>query len=241
MTSPREPQLLAAFVRAADTLVDDYDVAELLQQLLEDCVDLLGVTAAGLLLVDQRGGASIVATTSAAAHDLERVQVAAGRGPSLDAIATGRAVAVPDVAASASSWPELAARAAADGVRAVHALPLRLRDQVIGGLTLLQQAEQPVRPGDLAVAQALADVATIGVLHHRVAVRHETLGEQLQTALRSRVVIEQAKGVLAERRGTGTEEAFEVLRGRARHSRRRLLDVAREVVDGGGDETTTRG
>lgn len=231
MTSPREALLLQAFIRAADTLVADYDVVELLQQLLEDCVDLLGVAGAGLVLVDQRGGTSVVATTSPVVQDLAQSEVASTRGPSLDAIASAHVVSAPDVAA-VGRWPDYAARAAAAGVRAVHAVPLRLRDQVIGGLSLVEEGST-VGEADLAVAQALADVATIGVLHHRMAVRSETLNEQLQAALISRIVIEQAKGVLAERRGLSMDEAFQVLRGQARSTRRRLTDIATEVVAGG--------
>lgn len=230
--STREQQLVDAFVRVADTLVADYDVVELLQQLVEDCVELLGVSSAGLLLGDQRGALRVVASTSENTRLLELVQLQVDEGPCLDAFTTGTQVAVPELRETTQRWPRFAPSAVAAGFRSVHAVPLRLRSQGIGALNLFGTEAGALDPADLAVAQALADVATIGVLQHRVAQRSELLTAQLQTALDTRVVIEQAKGVLAERGGVTVEEAFQRLRSYSRRSQRKLTDVARAVVAG---------
>ncbi|GAB2909554.1 GAF and ANTAR domain-containing protein [Rhodococcus aerolatus] len=236
MSTPREGLLIDAFVRAADTLVAEYDVVDLLQQLVEDCTALLPVDAAGLLLGDEPGGARLVAATSEDARLLELFAVQADEGPCLEAMAGATRVGSADLAGELERWPRFAPAALEAGFGAVHAVPLRLRSQVIGVLGLFGSTDRAPADaptgGDLAVAQGLADVATIGVLHHQVVARSEALNEQLQTALNTRVVIEQAKGVLAERGAIGMDEAFQRLRRHARGQQLKLSEVARGVVDG---------
>jgi transcriptional regulator with GAF, ATPase, and Fis domain len=220
------------FVELADTLVDDFDVVEFLHLVSARCADVLGVSAAGVLLADQRGDLRVVAASTEQTRLLELLQLQTNRGPCPECFHTGQPVDVPDLAAARDRWPQFVEQAEADGFCAVHAVPMRLRAEVIGALNLFSK-----RPGGLdqqtaRLAQALADVATIGLLQAR-AIRHsEILAEQLQTALNSRIAIEQAKGVIAERRGLDMDDSFDLLRRAARDRNRRLSELARAVVDG---------
>jgi GAF domain-containing protein len=228
----REGPLVHAFVKLADTLVDDYDVVEFAQQLVEDCVSLLDVDAAGLLLDDLRGGMQVLASTSEQTRILELLQVQSDAGPCLEAYHTGQQVLIEDLSAVTDRWPEFESRAREEGFRAVIAIPLRLRAERIGALNLFRAQTGPMADdSDLLVAQALADVATIGILHQRVLTRGALVNSQLQIALNSRIVIEQAKGVLAERLGLDMEQAFVQLRTMARNTNRHLGDTAREVIE----------
>jgi transcriptional regulator with GAF, ATPase, and Fis domain len=221
-----------AFVELADTLVDDFDVVEFLHMVTTRCALVLGVTAAGVLLTDQRGALRVVAASSEETRLLELLQSQTDRGPCPECFHTGRPIAVPDLSAARDRWPEFVAQAQKSGFRAVHAIPMRLRTDVIGALNLFTQEPGVLDPATLRLAQALADVATIGLLQAR-AIRHsEVLAEQLQTALNSRIVIEQAKGVIAERRGLDMDRSFDLLRRAARDHNRRLSELARAVVDG---------
>ncbi|ADP82519.1 GAF and ANTAR domain-containing protein [Pseudofrankia inefficax] len=232
-----EQQLSEAFVSLADSLVADYDVADLLHRLADHCVTLLDVAAAGLLLADQRGSLQVVAASSETSRLLELFQLQHDQGPCLDSYRTGTAVSVPDVAVAADRWPIFAAETLAAGYHSVHALPMRLRDDVIGTLNLFGARPGRLADADARVGQALADVATIAILQER-AIRHrEMLAEQLQNALTSRIVIEQAKGVLAERGRLDMDEAFDRLRRHARNTNTRLTDLARDVVAGTVDST----
>jgi GAF domain-containing protein len=224
--------LAEAFVALADTLVDDFDVVELLHNLARTCVDLLGVTAAGILLDDQRGHLTVVASSSEEMRLLEVFQLQNDEGPCLECVRTSRGVIAADLASQAGRWPLFVPAALSVGVRSVVALPLRLRSVTIGALNLVQEVEGALQPEDQRTAQALADVATIGILQQRSAHRSARLAEQLQHALNSRVVIEQAKGILAERRGVNMDAAFDELRRHARNSNTKLSDYARVVVRG---------
>lgn len=237
MTTPRQVRLVHAFVRASDTLVADYDVADLLTQLVEDCVDLLDVDAAGLLLGDQRAAAKLVAASSHDLRLLELFQLQVDEGPCLDAMTTGAPVIATDLLTQRQRWPRFTHGAHAAGFTAAHAVPLRLRDQVIGALGLFATRNGAFPDADVRVAQALADVATIGVLHHRAWLRSDTLTTQLQTALTTRGTIEQAKGVLAERTGMKPDQAFTALRRYARSHRLKLGAVAAGVIDGSIEHT----
>jgi GAF domain-containing protein len=227
----REGHLVHAFVTLADTLVDDYDVVEFAQELVEDCVSLLDVDSAGLLLADLRGGLQMLASTSEQTRMLELLQIQSDAGPCLQAYRTGQQVLIDDLGSATGRWPEFATRAIDDGFRSVIAIPLRLRSERIGALNLFRRAPGAMTDSDLLVAQALADVATIGILHQRVLTRGALVNSQLQTALNSRILIEQAKGVLAERLGLDMNQAFIRLRAMARSHNRHLSDTARAVIE----------
>ncbi|MEV0251801.1 GAF and ANTAR domain-containing protein [Nocardia sp. NPDC050712] len=228
----REGPLLDAFVRLADTLIVDYDVVELSQELVEACVRLLGVAQAGLLVTDHRGALQVLAATSEQTHLLELFQLESAHGPCLQAFHTGIPVPVHDLAAAASRWPEFARRGLDSGYLSIYAVPLRLRSETIGALNLFGMSKSALSGEDLRLAQALADVACIGILQDRMRSRAETLNRQLRSALNTRIVIEQAKGVLAERGQLDMDQAFHRLRDHARSNQLRPADVSAGVVSG---------
>ena len=228
----REKTLAETFVLLADTLVDDYDVVDMLDQLVAACVNLLGVTAVGLLLDDQRGSLALVASSDESSRLLEIFQLQTNEGPCLDCVRTATAVTSDDLASDRDRWPRFVPAAIDAGFRSVAAVPLRLREQTIGGLNLFHARPAPIPEDDRRLAQALADVATIGILQRRSTHRSAVMAEQLQHALSSRVAIEQAKGVLAERSGGGMDQAFAALRLYARTNNLKLTDVALAVVRG---------
>lgn len=228
----RERELVSAFVDMADTLVDEYDVVELLHRLARHCVDLLGAAAAGLLLADQRGGIQVIATSDERARLLELFQLQADEGPCLDAYHTGEIVQVDDLTTAAERWPAFVPEALAEGFRSVQAIPMRLRGTVVGALNLFGAGTGPLAPHDLAIARGLADTATIGILHERALRRSEILTEQLQTALNNRIVIEQAKGLLFHAADISTGQAFEHLRAYSRDNNLRLSNVAEQLLSG---------
>jgi transcriptional regulator with GAF, ATPase, and Fis domain len=227
-----ERQLTEAFVELADTLVDDFDVMDFLHQVTVRCAQVLDVSAAGVLLTDQRGALRVVAASTEQTRLLELLQLQTDQGPCPECFHTGRPIAVPDLATATSRWPRFVAEARRSGFASVHALPMRLRTDVIGTLNLFDTKPGALDRQTIRLGQALADVATIGLLQARAIRHHETLAEQLQAALNSRVVIEQAKGVIAERRHLDMDQSFTLLRGTARTSNRRLAELARAVVDG---------
>jgi transcriptional regulator with GAF, ATPase, and Fis domain len=213
-------------------MVVGFDVIDFLHVLTNRSAQLLHVSAAGLLLADPRGELRVVAASSEAARLLELFQLQNDQGPCLDCFRTGQPVEAADLAVAARRWPRFVPAARQAGFAAVQALPMRLREQVIGALNLFSVDAGALAPADVRVGQALADVATISLLHERSMRHSDALNEQLQTALNSRVIIEQAKGKLAERLGVDMDLAFTLLRDRARTSNRRLSDLARAFVDG---------
>ncbi|MGI5170783.1 GAF and ANTAR domain-containing protein [Spirillospora sp. CA-253888] len=229
-----EHQMAAAFVTLADTLVSGFDIIEFLQQMAERSVELLDVDAAGLLVTDQRGQLRLMAASSEQVRLLELFQLQSEQGPCLDTFVGGRPVHCADLAGAAARtwWPLFADQARECGFSAVSALPMRLRDQVIGALNLFRTAPGPLPDRSLHIGQAMADIATIGLLQERTIRQGQVLTDQLQGALTSRVLIEQAKGVLAGRHGWTVDRAFTVLRAHARGHNQRLTDLARAVVDG---------
>jgi GAF domain-containing protein len=227
-----ETQLTDVFVEMADTLVADFDVIDFLHVLTERCVQLLDISAAGLLLTDQQGALQVVAASTERTRLLELFQLQTDQGPCLDSFRTGQPVSAADLPGAADRWPRFAAAAAEVGFASVHALPMRLREEVIGALNLFDINPRVLSEDKLRIGQALADVATIGLLQQRAIRRREVLTEQLQTALTSRVLIEQAKGMLAERLGLDVDQAFNLLRQTARGRNRRLSELAHAIVDG---------
>ncbi len=227
----REGALSAAFIRFAELLTTDYDVIELLHAIALECVELLAVDAAGLLLVDARGELELVASTSEGVDFVEVMQLNAGDGPCIRSFRTGSIISVPDVRAVGTDWAHFRLAAAQRGFASAYAVPLRLRGEAIGSLGLFRRRVGELHGADAAVGQALAALATIAIVQERATRESTILAEQLQRALESRIVIEQAKGVLAESAGVDVEEAFRLLRQHARNHNLNLRAVAERVVD----------
>ena len=228
----REERLSRVFVELADTLVSGFDVVEFLHTLTERCVELLDVGAAGVVLADRQGVLRVMASSDERAHTLELFEVQNDEGPCLDCVRSGRPVVNEPLHAEGNRWPAFSREARGAGFLFAHALPLRLRDQVLGALNLFSDEQSLLAETELVVGQALADVATIGMLQARATEEARVLSEQLQGALNSRVIIEQAKGMLAEHARVDLDAAFRLLRGYARHHNEYLSDVAQAVVKG---------
>lgn len=224
--------LAQTLVELADTLVADFDVVEFLHTLVVRCTDLFDATGAGLMLADQRGGLRVLASSSERARLVELFEVQNEQGPCLDCFRSGSRIVSGDLEAETSRWPLFVPEALNAGFRSVHALALRCQGEVIGALNIFRTALGVLEEADLVAAQAMAGVATIGILQQRALQEARILAEQLQSALNSRVVIEQAKGVLAERAQVNLDEAFGMLRGYARNHNSRLRDVAEGVIIG---------
>ena len=227
-----DQELLAdTFVDLADTMVADFDVIDFLHLLSDRAVQLLGASAAGVMLADPRGQLRLVAASSEAVRLLEISQLEGEEGPCLETIRTGQPITEPDLRQAQHRWPRFSPAALQAGFASVHALPMRLRDQILGGLNLFRAQPGRFDPADMRIGQALADTATIGLLHERNLRRAEVVGEQLQAALNSRIVIEQAKGKLAERLGLDMDTAFATLRQYARDHNLRLSDLSQSFID----------
>jgi transcriptional regulator with GAF, ATPase, and Fis domain len=214
-------------------------VADVLYTLTTACVELLDVDAAGILLIDDQGRLVPVAATHDGSEHLERLQVMVREGPCLDAVRAIKAVSSIDLDQDAGRWPKFVDQARAEGFRAAHAEPVALRADVVGALGLFRRQPGSMPAADERIAHLLATAAAIGILHRRVHRSVETVNAQLQQALTSRVVIEQAKGVLAERHALELEAAFGRLRGYARNHGQPLTFVARAVLDGSLDPERT--
>ncbi|MEV4603067.1 GAF and ANTAR domain-containing protein [Amycolatopsis sp. NPDC049253] len=225
----RERLMINAFVSMADTLVDEYDVTELLHTLAQRCVELLGVGAAGLTLADERGNLEVRASSTEQDALRELLKLGVDEGPGVDCFRSGVAVHAVPIGAYTPRWPRFAAAAQRAGFASVHALPLRLRGLTIGTLKLFGRANVPAE--DVELAQGLADTATIGILQERAIRRGEVLSGQLQSALNSRVVIEQAKGVLSVSGRLSMADAFTALRRYSRSNNARLSEVARSLAE----------
>lgn len=225
----RESLLARAFVRLADTLVEEFDVVEFLHSLSADSVEILGAEAAGVMLADPRGGLRLIASSEERMRILELFEIQGAQGPCLDAFASGRTVQATSAEGS-SRWPLFAPRASEAGFRVMCAVPLQVRKNVIGALNLFRGTDEPFSDTDLEIALAMAEMAAIALIQER-ALRQQTLvTEQLEAALRSRVIIEQAKGMLAEYLATSVDDAFQLLRIYARSHNLKLTDVAAGVA-----------
>jgi GAF domain-containing protein len=228
----REALLARTLVELADTLVEEFDVVELLTLLTDRCVQVLNVSAAGLLLKAPGGDLRVMASSSEAMRLVELFELQSDEGPCLDCYRTGEPVVIEELATVSSRWPRFVPVALDAGFQSAQALPMRLRSAVIGALNLFRTHGGALDDADVLAAQAFADVATIAILQHRAVFEAHVLNKQLNHALKSRIVIEQAKGVLAERAGLDMEQAFAQLRRYARQHNVQLVNVARGVIDG---------
>lgn len=230
MSSSRERDIIGAFVELSNELVDDYDVVEMLSRLTVICADLLDVASAGLLLADEAGVLHLAASSSERIANLELFQLQREEGPCLDCYRAGEAVVVTDLDAEEQRWPQFVPAARASRYTSVHALPMQLRGHLLGTLGLFGESSGRLEGDDLVLAQALVHVASVAIVNERAASDREIINSQLQQALTSRVILEQAKGVLAQSGGLEMGDAFAVLRGYARGHGRKLSDVASDVV-----------
>lgn len=239
MTS-REQLLATTFVDLADTLVADFDVIDFLHTLAIRSVELLDADAAGIMLADQHGGLHVMASSAEEARLLELYELQNNEGPCLDCYRSGRPVARDDLPAMRASWPAFTEELRQLGFHSAHALPMRLRDQTIGALNLFRLEPGRLTEADQGIGQAMADVATVGLIQERAIAASELLATQLQTALHSRVQLEQAKGILAERTGLPMDQSFQLMRDYARSRNRRLSDIAAQIIDGLLDDEMLR-
>ena len=230
---PREALLARTFVELADTLVDDFDVVELLTLLTDRCVEVLDVSAAGLMLASPgENDLRVVASSSEEMRLVELFELQSQEGPCPDCYRTGEPAVTENLAADDSRWPRFGPVAREAGFLSAQALPMRLRGVTIGTLNLFRAKVGTLEESDVVAAQALADVATIAILQHRAAIQAHLVVDQLNHALNSRILIEQAKGILAERAGLDMEGAFSWLRKHARNHNLLLVDVAQSIIDG---------
>ena len=230
--SSREALLTRTLVQLADTLVEGFDIVDLFTFLSMRCVEILDVEAAGLMLPESNGELAIVASSSEAMHVLEAFEAQSDEGPCPDCYRSGEPVINVDLTTAYDKWPRFTPRALEAGFRSVHALPMRLRKETIGVLNLFRTHEGRLDEADLNAAQSLADLASIAIVHHRTNLDLRALNDQLTHALNSRIVIEQAKGMVAERESLNMEQAFYALRNHARNHNLLLVDVAEAVIDG---------
>lgn len=231
MTIISADRVARVFVEVADTLIKEFDLIEFFHMLTTRIADMLDASPVGLLIADQRGRLEFMAASDETVGHLELFQAQNQEGPCLDAFLQGRPMVNKDLREAVGRWPNFAPRAVAAGFRSVHAFPLRLRTERIGALNVFSSSVGGrLDASDIQVVQALADVASIGLLQERAIRRGEILTEQLQGALNSRIIIEQAKGAIAQALGVNVDEAFELIRSHSRNKNLRLVDVARTVV-----------
>jgi GAF domain-containing protein len=228
----REAVLARTMVALADTLVSDFDLVELLTTLSDRCVEILDVAAAGIMLTDAHGRLQLMTSSNETMRVVELFELQAEEGPCLECFRTAEPVVNNDLRALDGRWPRFAPVAVDAGFLAADAIPMRLRGQIIGALNLFRTTTGSLVVDDVVIAQALADVATIAILQDRAGVEARVLNEQLTTALSSRIVIEQAKGMIAERQGVSIDQAFHQLRRHARDHNLRLGEIAGQIVTG---------
>jgi GAF domain-containing protein len=228
----RETLISETFLRLADTLVEDFDIIDMLTTLADRTVELVDTQAAGILLADANDGLHVVAASSEQARLLELFQLQSDEGPCLEAYKTGRAVIVPELRTTLDRWPRFTPYAVGAGFESVCALPLRLRGAIIGALNLFHVTSDALPAADIDLAQALGDIASIAILQARAAAEAQLHGQHLQHALDSRIVIEQAKGMIAQLEHTDMDAAFMRIRAHARNTNTQLTVVAAAIVNG---------
>lgn len=230
-TIPRETWLGAVYVSLADAVSSDISTIDGVQDIILAAQSIDGVTEVGIMLADASGSLEVVASSSTRAEMLEVLQLSDGAGPCVECFETGGIVRVDDLDVAGEKWSALQRSATVFGIRSVLAVPLRLRGETIGTMSLYSEVLGGISDHDVALASALADVATIGILQSRSAGRNEAIQTQLTSALESRVLIEQAKGVISGGNKITVDEAFAKLRDHARSNNMRLQDAARLVVE----------
>ena len=228
----RESLLIATLVELADNLVDDFDVIDVLTMLSLRCVDAIDVDAAGVMLASPGGELQFIASSSESMRVLELLQIQADEGPCVDCYKDGNAIINHELTETDQRWPNFTPRAIALGFHSVHCLPMRLRGRTIGALNFFRQEEGLLDDDDVILAQGLADIATIAILQHRTSLDAKTLNFQLSNALDSRIIIEQAKGKIAQATNCDMDQAFNRLRAHARNHNQGLTTVAVMVVEG---------
>jgi len=228
----RESLVIRTLVELADSLVEDLDVVEVLTVLGDRCVEALDVSSAGVMLATPSGELQVLASSSDAMRDLELFELQANEGPCVDCYRSGQPIVNLQLSTTDSRWPRFARRAIEGGFRSVHALPMHLKNDTLGALNMFRVSMGPLNGDDVLVAQALADVATIVIIQHQITMDARKLNGQLNEALNSRIVIEQAKGKISESSGIDMEAAFRQLRTHARNNNLRLTEVARAVAEG---------
>jgi GAF domain-containing protein len=233
--APRATSLAEVLLELTDTLGPTFDAADLVLHLAAASVEWVDIDAAGVLLLDEQGRLIQVVATHAGTRDLEHLQAETDRGPCLESVRTGEPVICADLEQESDRWPDFSRRACDEGFAAVHAIPMRLHSEIVGGLNLFRYARGQLTDGDRQTALLLATATATGLLHRRAVHRRDSVNEQLRRALASRVVIEQAKGFLAARHHLSPDLAFTMLRAHARSRQERLTDLARAVVDGRAD------
>ena len=226
----RDTQLARAFVRLADTLASDFDVVDFLQSLSADSVELLGAEAAGVMLADARGGLRLIASSDERMRTLELFELQGAQGPCLDAFSSGQSIQA-GATDSRARWPAFAPHASDAGFQIMCAVPLRIRSDVIGALNLFRGTDELFTVAEIELAQAMAEMAAIGLIQEKALKERTLLAEQLQAALNSRVIIEQAKGMIAEYLAMTVDDAFVLLRNYAREHNSKLSAVASDVIN----------
>lgn len=228
----RESLVSQTFLQLADTLVADFDIIDLLTMLSDRCVELVDADAAGILLADGDGNLRVMAASSEQARLLELFQLQNEEGPCLEAYSSGQAITSTDLRATLELWPRFTPYAVGAGFESVYAIPMRLRSAIIGALNLFRAAPGPMPEADERLARAIADMASIAILHDQATRETQIREGHLQHALDSRVVIEQTKGILAERAHVDMATAFNLLRAHARNNNLQLTVVAAQVIAG---------
>jgi GAF domain-containing protein len=231
----REDRIVATFVELADTMIDNFDVVEFLHRLVERSVELLDCTEVGLLLANAAGRLQVMASSGERSEALELLQSQHEEGPCFDCFHSAQLVFSENLAADRERWPRFVPAAVGAGIGSVHAIPMRVRGESVGALNLFRSRVGRIAEGDLTLGQGMADIAAVSLLQERAVRETRGVVAQLQSALNSRVLIEQAKGVLAERAQISVDAAFAMMRTYARAHNRRLSDAARDVIEGNLD------
>ncbi|MWV49125.1 GAF domain-containing protein [Rathayibacter sp. VKM Ac-2803] len=230
-TTTHEQMLLETLTAVADTLVDDFDIVEFLHDLVERCAAIFDAVDVGIVLADPHGDLVVMASTSERMHLIEALQLSAGDGPCMESYTTGSAITAGTLDDIQSRWPAFAEGVGESGYQSVHAVPLRLQSETIGSLNFFSDRAGELGPSDVRAAQTIADVATIGLVQQRTVREASVARDQLQLAVKARVLIEQAKGAIAHSRTVDMETAWDILRDLARSRRASVSDTARGIID----------